>query len=52
MKVNPVTALSDALRGMLVGGPVATPAVRALAWAAVLTVAVAPLAVRAFKRRV
>jgi len=52
VKVNPVTALSDALRGMLVGGPVATPAVRALAWAAVLTVAVAPLAVRAFKRRV
>ena len=33
-------------------GPVAGPAVRTLLWAAAFTVAVAPLAVWAFKRRV
>ncbi len=52
VKVNPVTALADALRGMLVGGPVASPAGKALLWAALFAAAFAPLAVRAFKRRV
>jgi oleandomycin transport system permease protein len=52
VKVNPVTALADALRGMLVGGPVASPAAKALLWAALFAAAFAPLAVRAFKRRV
>jgi ABC-type multidrug transport system permease subunit len=51
-KVNPVTALSDAVRGLFVAGPVASPVIRSLLWAIGFTVVFAPLAVRAFKRRV
>jgi ABC transporter DrrB family efflux protein len=51
VKVNPVTILSDAIRGLLVSGPVATPVWQSLAWALGLTAVFAPLAVRAFKRR-
>ena len=49
--VNPVTILSDAIRGLLVSGAVATPALQSLLWALGFTVVFAPLAVRAFKRR-
>jgi ABC-2 type transport system permease protein/oleandomycin transport system permease protein len=49
--VNPVTILSDAIRGLLVSGPVALPALQSLLWALGFTVVFAPLAVRAFKRR-
>jgi oleandomycin transport system permease protein len=52
VKVNPVTALSDAVRGLLVSGPVATPVLRSVLWAVAFTVVFAPLAVRAFRRRV
>lgn len=50
--VNPVTWVADAMRGLLSGGPVAGPAATALLWSAGLLVVFAPLAVRAFKRRV
>ena len=33
VKVNPVTILADAIRGLLVGGPVATPMLQSLLWA-------------------
>jgi ABC transporter DrrB family efflux protein len=49
--VNPVTVLADAVRGLLVGGPVAAPVTGALLWAAGILAVVAPLAVRAFRRR-
>ncbi|HEY3008100.1 MAG TPA: ABC transporter permease [Micromonosporaceae bacterium] len=52
VKVNPVTILADATRGLLVGGPVATPVTQSLLWAAVLAAVFAPLAVWAFRRRV
>jgi len=52
VKVNPVTILADATRGLLVGGPVATPVMQTLLWAAVIAAVFAPLAVWAFKRRV
>ncbi|MFG3696330.1 ABC transporter permease [Micromonospora sp. NPDC047620] len=52
VEVNPVTILADALRGLLVGGPVAVPVVQSLFWAAVLAAIFAPLAVRGLKRRV
>ncbi|MER7332619.1 MULTISPECIES: ABC transporter permease [unclassified Micromonospora] len=52
VEVNPVTILADALRGLLVGGPVATPVVQSLLWAALLAAIFAPLAVRGLKRRV
>jgi len=52
VKVNPVTILADATRGLMVGGPVATPVMQTLMWAAIITAVFAPLAVWAFKRRV
>jgi oleandomycin transport system permease protein len=51
-KVNPVTILADAVRGLLVAGPVARPATIALLWAVGIAAVFAPLAVRALKRRV
>jgi oleandomycin transport system permease protein len=51
-KANPVSVLSDAVRGLMVSGPAARPAVESLLWAAAFTVVFAPLAVRAFRRRV
>jgi oleandomycin transport system permease protein len=50
--VNPVTKLADAVRGLLVDGPVAGPLAASLLWAAGILAVFAPLAVRAFKRRV
>lgn len=49
---NPVTHLADAVRGLLVGGPVAGPAGTSLLWAAGILAVFAPLSVAAFKRRV
>jgi oleandomycin transport system permease protein len=51
VRVNPMTALTSAERGLLVGGPVATPAVHSLLWALGIFVVFAPLAVRAYRRR-
>ena len=52
VKANPVTLLADATRGLLVGGPVAEPAMKSLIWALAIAVVFAPLAVARFKRRV
>ena len=51
VQVNPMTALTQAERGLLTGGPVATPAIRSLLWALGIFVVFAPLAVRAYRRR-
>ncbi len=51
VKVNPMTYLTSAERGLLIGGPVATPALRSLLWALGIFVVFAPLAVRAYRRR-
>jgi len=51
-RVNPTSLLVDAVRGLLVGGRVAGPALGALAWAAAIAAVCAPLALRAFRRRV
>jgi ABC-2 type transport system permease protein/oleandomycin transport system permease protein len=51
VKANPVTLLADATRGLLVSGPVSTPLLQSLLWAAGITAVFAPLAVRAFRRR-
>jgi ABC-2 type transport system permease protein/oleandomycin transport system permease protein len=51
-KANPVSLVSDAMRGLMVSGPAARPAVESLLYAAAFTIVFAPLAVRAFKRRV
>jgi oleandomycin transport system permease protein len=52
VKVNPVTSLADAVRGLTVGGPVASHAMYALAWAAGIVIVAFPLAMRMYRRRV
>jgi ABC-2 type transport system permease protein/oleandomycin transport system permease protein len=51
-KVNPVTVFTDAFRGLLGTGPVIDPVWRSLVWSVVIAAIFAPIAVRAFKRRV
>lgn len=51
VKANPLTFLTEAMRGLLVGGPVATPAIRSLLWALGMFLVFAPLAVRVYRRR-
>ncbi|MEV6394179.1 ABC transporter permease [Streptomyces sp. NPDC051907] len=50
--VNPVTQLSDAYRGLLLGGPVAEPVMWSLAWAAGIAAVFYPLAMRAYRAKV
>ncbi|WP_207921574.1 ABC transporter permease [Micromonospora sp. KC721] len=52
VEINPVTIVADALRGLLVTGPVAGPVAQTLLWAVGLAAVFAPLAVRALRRRV
>jgi len=52
VKVNPVTSLADAVRGLTVGGPVGSHAMYALAWAAGIVLVAFPLAMRMYRRRV
>lgn len=49
--VNPVTILSDATRGLLVGGVDLEPVVGSLVWAVAIVAVFGPLSVWAFKRR-
>lgn len=49
VRVNPVTALAGASRGLMLGGPVATPAWHSIAWSIAITVVFAPLAVRRYR---
>jgi oleandomycin transport system permease protein len=51
VKVNPVTYLTEAERGLLVGGPAEPAVIRSLLWALGIFVVFAPLAVRAYRRR-
>jgi oleandomycin transport system permease protein len=51
VSVNPISHLVSAVRGLMVGGPVAGPLGWTLVWMAALLVVFAPLAVRAYRRR-
>ncbi|HEY8474339.1 MAG TPA: ABC transporter permease [Natronosporangium sp.] len=51
VKVNPITHLMDAVRGLMLGGPVAAPVAQSLLWAVGILALFAPLAVRAYRRR-
>jgi len=51
VNINPVSKTADAARGLLLGGPVAGPAITALIWAAGITLVFAPLAVTLYRRR-
>jgi oleandomycin transport system permease protein len=50
VKVNPVTALTDAARSLVLGGPVATSVWHSILWAIGITVVFAPLAVRRYRQ--
>jgi oleandomycin transport system permease protein len=49
--VNPLTHLVDTLRGLLLGGPVATHLLWTLGWMAAMLAVFVPLALRAYRRR-
>jgi oleandomycin transport system permease protein len=51
VKVNPVTHLANAMRGLTVGGPAATHVGYTLAWAAGIVLVSFPLAMRMYRRR-
>ena len=51
VKVNPISHVVSAVRGLMTGGPVATHVFWSLVWMAGLLVVFAPLAVRAYRRR-
>jgi oleandomycin transport system permease protein len=51
VKVNPVSKLSEAVRGLMLGGPVLSPALYTLVWTVAIAAVFAPLAVRAYRRR-
>lgn len=52
VKVNPVTHLVDAMRGLLLGTPVGNHVWYTLAWCASFVIVFMPLALRAYRRRV
>jgi oleandomycin transport system permease protein len=51
VKVNPVSHLVDAVRGMMLGGPVAHDVAWTLGWMAALLALFVPAALRLYKRR-
>jgi ABC transporter DrrB family efflux protein len=51
VKVNPVTVVTDAARGLMVGGPVAEPLLKSAVWLAGLTAVGWVLTVRRYKAR-
>ena len=48
---NPVSHLGDAVRGLLMGGPVAGPVLATVGWMTAFVVIFAPLSLRAYDRR-
>jgi oleandomycin transport system permease protein len=51
VNVNPISHLVSAVRGLMIGGPVAAPVGWTFAWVAGMLVVFFPLALRAYKRR-
>ncbi len=52
VKVNPISKVVDATRGLMLGGAVARPLWQALAWMAAITAVFAPLAINRYRRRI
>jgi ABC transporter DrrB family efflux protein len=52
VKVNPVTHVIDATRGLMLGGPVVEPLVDSVIWLVAITAVFAPLAIARYRRRV
>ena len=51
VKVNPATHLTSSVRGLMIGGPVASPVLYTLLWMAILLGLFFPLALRSYRRR-
>jgi ABC transporter DrrB family efflux protein len=52
VNVNPVTAVIDAARGLMLGGEVAGPVLRSVVWMVAIQAVFAPLAIARYRRRV
>jgi ABC-2 type transport system permease protein/oleandomycin transport system permease protein len=53
VKVNPITSIVDATRGLMLGDlPVAEPVMKSIVWLAVITAVFAPLAIARYRRRI
>ena len=50
--VNPITAVIDATRGLMLGGPVAGPLVRSVIWLTAITAVFASLTIARYRRRI
>ncbi|HYT27152.1 MAG TPA: ABC transporter permease [Actinomycetota bacterium] len=50
VRINPISVAADALRALLLGGPVLAPALKTIAWTIALTVVFAPLAIRQYRQ--
>lgn len=51
VKANPATHLTSSVRGLMLGGPVASPVLWTLLWMLIILVTFFPLALRAYRRR-
>ncbi len=51
VRINPITIFSAAVRGLIIGGPVAVPLVQAGAWIAGMSVVFGSLAVSRYRMR-
>jgi oleandomycin transport system permease protein len=51
VKVNPITIFADAMRGLMLGGAVATPVLQAVAWIMGMSVVFGALTVSRYRRR-
>jgi ABC transporter DrrB family efflux protein len=52
VKINPVTHVIDATRGLMLGGPVSEPLIDAVVWLVAITAVFAPLAIARYRRRI
>ncbi|MCW2497491.1 ABC transporter permease [Jatrophihabitans sp.] len=52
VKVNPITHLVGAVRGLMIGGPVTNPLIWTFGWMTGLLAVFVPLALRAYKKRI
>ena len=52
VKINPVTHVIDATRGLMLGGPVAEPLTDSVIWLVAITAVFAPLAIARYRRRI
>lgn len=51
VRINPITIFSDAMRGLMLGGPVAVPVLQAAAWIAGLSLVFGALTVSRYRKR-